>query len=31
MKKFCMHLKEHAMKIINFGKKEMKLLTSKES
>ena len=27
MKKFCEFLREHAMKIINFKKKKMKLLT----
>ena len=27
MKKFCKLLREHAMKIINFKKKRMKLLT----
>ena len=27
MKKFCEFLREHAMKIINFGKKKIKLLT----
>ena len=27
MKKFCGSLREHAMKIINFKKKKMKLLT----
>ena len=27
MKKFCQSLREHAMKIINFKKKNMKLLT----
>ena len=27
MKRFCEALKEHAMKIINFKKKKMKLLT----
>ena len=28
MKKFCEFLREHVMKIINFKKKKMKLLTS---
>ena len=28
MKKFCESLKEHAMKIINFKKKKIKLLTN---
>ena len=27
MKKFCEYLREHGMKIINFKKKKMKLLT----
>ena len=27
MKKFCESLREHAMKIINFKRREMKLLT----
>ena len=27
MKKFCKSLREHAMKVINFKKKKMKLLT----
>ena len=30
MKKFCEFLKEHAMKIINFKKKKMKLLTKEQ-
>ena len=30
MKKFCLHLKEHATKIINYEKKEMIPLTKKE-
>ena len=30
MKKFCEFLREHAMKIINFKKKKMKLLTKKQ-
>ena len=30
MKKFCEHLKEHAMKIINFNKKKIKLLTKEQ-
>ena len=29
MKNFCKSLREHAMKIINFKKKEKKLLTNK--
>ena len=29
MKKFCEFLSEHTMKIINFKKKKMKLLTKK--
>ena len=28
MKKFCEFLKEHAMKIMNFKKKKMKLLAN---
>ena len=30
MKNFCKSLKEHAMKIINFKKKKMKLLTNEQ-
>ena len=30
MKKFCEFLREHAMKIINFQKKKMKLVTKKQ-
>ena len=30
MKKFCEFLREHAMKIINFKKKKMKLLTTEQ-
>ena len=30
MKKFCESLKEHAMKMINFKKKKMKLLTKEQ-
>ena len=30
MKKFCDSLREHAMKTINFKKKNMKLLTSEQ-
>ena len=30
VKKFCKSLREHAMKIINFKKKKMKPLTSKQ-
>ena len=30
MKKFCEFLKEHAIKIINFKKKKMKLLTKEQ-
>ena len=30
MKKFCEFLREHVMKIINFKKKKMKLLTKKQ-
>ena len=30
MKKFCESLKEHAMKIINFKEKKMKLLTKEQ-
>ena len=30
MKKFCESLREHAMKIINFKKKKMKLLTKEQ-
>ena len=30
MKKFCESLREHAMKIINFKKKKMKLLTEEQ-
>ena len=30
MKRFCEFLKEHAMKLINFKKKKMKLLTKKQ-
>ena len=30
MKKFCEFLREHAMKIINFGKKKIKLLTKEQ-
>ena len=30
MKKFCEYLREHAMKIINFKKKKMKLLTKEQ-
>ena len=30
MKKFCESLREHTMKIINFKKKKMKLLTKKQ-
>ena len=30
MKKFCESLREHAMKIINFEKKKMKLLTNEQ-
>ena len=30
MKKFCEFVKEHAMKIINFEKKKMKLLTKEQ-
>ena len=30
MKKFCESLREHAMEIINFKKKKMKLLTNKQ-
>ena len=30
MKKFCEFLREHAMKIINFKKKKMKLLTMEQ-
>ena len=30
MKNFCLNLKEHATKIINYEKKEMKPLTKKE-
>ena len=30
MKKFCEFLREHSMKIINFKKKKMKLLTKEQ-
>ena len=30
MKKFCESLREHSMKVINFKKKKMKLLTKKQ-
>ena len=30
MKKFCRSLREHAMEIINFKKKKMKLLTNEQ-
>ena len=30
MKKFCKSLREHAMKIINFRKKKIKLLTKEQ-
>ena len=30
MKKFCEFVREHAMKIINFEKKKMKLLTKEQ-
>ena len=30
MKKFCESLREHVIKIINFGKKKMMLLADKE-
>ena len=30
MKTFCEFLREHAMKIINFGKKKIKLLTKEQ-
>ena len=30
MKKFCESLKEHSMKIINFKKEKMKLLTKEQ-
>ena len=30
MKKFCESLREHAMEIINFKKKKMKLLTKEQ-
>ena len=30
MKKFCESLREHAMKIINFKKEKMKLLTKEQ-
>ena len=30
MKKFCEFLREHAMKVINFKKKKMKLLTKEQ-
>ena len=30
MKKFCESLREHTMKIINFKKKKMKLLTTEQ-
>ena len=30
MKKFCESLRKHAMKIINFQKKKMKLLTKEQ-
>ena len=30
MKKFCQFLREHAMKIINFKKKKIKLLTKEQ-
>ena len=30
MKNFCKSLREHAMKIINFKKKKMKLLTKEQ-
>ena len=30
MKKFCEFLREHAMKIVNFKKKKMKLLTKEQ-
>ena len=30
MKKFCEFLRKHAMKIINFKKKNMKLLTKEQ-
>ena len=30
MKRFCESLREHAMKIINFKKKKMKLLTKEQ-
>ena len=30
MKKFCESLREHAMKITNFKKKKMKLLTKEQ-
>ena len=30
MKKFCESLREHAMKIINFKRKKMKLLTKEQ-
>ena len=31
MQRFCKDLREHAMKIMNYGKKEMTLLTDKEN
>ena len=30
MKKFCEFLREHGMKVINFKKKKMKLLTKEQ-
>ena len=30
MRNFCLHLKEHATKIIDYGKKEMILLTNED-
>ena len=30
MKKFCKYLREHAIKIIDFKKKKMKLLTKEQ-
>ena len=30
LKKFCEYVREHAMKIINFEKKKMKILTNKQ-
>ena len=30
MKKFCESLTEHAMKIIDFGKKKMKFITNEK-